>query len=147
MYVRDTRTGATTLESVGVDGGPGDGHSVEASLSGDGRWLAFTSDATNLVEGDTNGKLDVFLRDRQSGRTVLVSVARDGGPSDDGSDVAAVSDDGRHVAFFSGVTNLVAGDTNGVEDVFVRDRVAGATIRASVRTDGKQAQGGDSGDY
>ena len=141
MYVRDTRTGATTLESVGVGGEPGNGSSVEASLSGDGRWLAFTSDATDLVEGDTNGKLDIFLRDRQSGRTVLVTVGRDGGPSDDHSDVAAVSDDGLHVAFFSGATNLVAGDTNGAYDVFVRDLKAGTTERVSVARDGGQANG------
>src|SRR4051795_7898442 len=102
LMVRDLQLGRTTLESVGTDGRPGDGDTERlASISGDGRFLAFASEAGNLVATDRNPARDVFLRDRQTGRTVLVSVAADGGPANDGSDAPFVSNDGSIVAFSS----------------------------------------------
>ena len=113
------------------------------SISADGRYVAFESDASNLVPGDTNGVPDTFVRDRLSGTTERVSVSTDGEQANDTSTDygTSISADGRYVAFYSYAINLVPGDTNGVPDVFVRDRLAGTTERVSVSTDGAQ------GDY
>lgn len=110
-----------------------------ASISGDGRFVAFESDATNLVPGDTNGATDVFVRDTVTGTTTRVSVDSTGAQANGGSNYSAISSDGRFVAFVSDATNLVTGDTNNVIDVFVRDRQLGVTIRASVSSSGEQA--------
>ena len=89
LMVRDLKLGRTTLEFVGLDGRPGDDNTDPlASISGDGRFLAFASAAGNLVANDGNPGSDVFLRDRQTGKTVLVSVAADGGRANDTSDGA-----------------------------------------------------------
>jgi Tol biopolymer transport system component len=115
--------------------------SSQAELSLDGRYAAFVSSAAGVVAGDTNGKPDVFLRDRVAGTTVRVSVATGGGQGNGRSDLPSISRDGRYVAFYSEATNLVAGDTNGQPDIFVRDRVAGTTTRVSVSSGGSQANG------
>src|SRR5207245_10503824 len=109
------------------------------ALWADGRFVAFVSFATNLVAGDTNGATDVFVHDRQTGTTERVSVASDGTESNAASLGSALSADGRFVAFQSDATNLVAGDTNGATDVFVRDRQTGMTERVSVASAGTQA--------
>src|SRR5687768_9773023 len=104
-----------------VSGLSGNAQSLDPSIGSDGRYVAFTSDATNLVAGDTNGRSDVFVQDRQTGLTTLVSVgvsAQANGHSHDPS----ISADGRYVAFSSDASNLVSGDTNGATDVFVHDR-------------------------
>ena len=100
LFVLDLQAGVTTLESKGQGGAPANGDSGGAAITPDGRFLAFTSAASNLVPGDTNGRTDVFLRDRQSGETVLVTVAKDGGPSRSFGELhgAAISDDGNLVA-------------------------------------------------
>src|SRR6266496_306683 len=134
--------GVTELVSVRSNGKQGDGISARASApsaSANGLVVAFDSAATNLVGGDTNGALDVFRRDRSSGRTERVSVSSKGREGNGGSAGPAVSDDGRFVAFDSSASNLVPGDTNGRTDVFVRDRLTGVTTRASVAADGTQA--------
>lgn len=141
LYVRDRQTGTTTLESVGYDGNPGDGPTTFASISGDGRWLAFATAATNMVPNDRNGAFDVFLRDRQAGTTVPVSLTP-GGALGNGLSVSPfVSDDGSVVAFASRASNLVAGDTNGVADGFVRDLKAGTISRFTLAAGGGQANG------
>ena len=94
--------------------------SFDPAISADGRFVAFSSDATNLVPGDTNGTADVFVRDRQTGTTRRVSVGPGGAQGNGDSVDPALSADGRFVAFESDATNLVPGDTNGVDDVFVR---------------------------
>ncbi|MGH3115296.1 MAG: TolB family protein, partial [Gaiellaceae bacterium] len=109
-----------------------------ARVSADGRYVAFESVATNLVPGDTNGARDVFVRDRTAGTTVRVSVDGGGAQANSSSRTPAISADGRYVAFASAANNLVAGDTNGQEDVFVRDLIGGTTVRASVDTAGLQ---------
>jgi Tol biopolymer transport system component len=130
-----------------------DGHSALPSFSADGRFIAFHSDATNLVTGDTNtcppfttpGQCrDVFVHDRQSGATERVSVDSAGAQSNNESLGAELSGDGRFIAFDSRATNLVAGDTNGYIDVFVHDRLTGATTRLSVASDGAQGEGDSS---
>jgi Tol biopolymer transport system component len=117
------------------------GTSSQSEMSLDGRFTAFVSSAQNLVPGDTNGELDVFVRDRVAGTTGRVSVATGGGQGNGRSDLPSISRDGRYVAFFSEATNLVTGDTNGRSDVFVRDLVGGSTRRVSVATGGGQANG------
>ena len=112
--------------------------SVDPAISADGRFVAFSSDATNLVPGDTNGTADVFVRDRQTGTTRRVSVGSGGAQGNGLSVDPAISADGRFVAFASDATNLVPGDTNGADDVFVRDRQTGTTRRVSVGSGGAQ---------
>ncbi len=98
-----------------------DGSSGEQAVSRDGRYLAFSSDATNLVAGDDNGQSDVFWQDTWTGETRRVSVASNGSEGNRVSAAAALSGDGRYVAFGSLAANLVPGDTNGFSDVFWHD--------------------------
>ena len=129
--------------SVASGGVEADGPSFYPSVSADGRFVAFTSDAANLVPGDTNGVSDVFRHDRVTGTTIRVSVAGGSEANDESytSYLTAISADGRYVVFSSDATNLVANDTNGLEDVFVHDVVAGTTSRVSVGPGGVEADG------
>ena len=113
--------------------------SENAAISADGRFVAFDSLSDNLVSGDTNGYDDVFVHDRQTGDTERVSVNSGGGESDSRSSYAALSADGRFVTFASAAGNLVAGDDNGKDDIFVHDRQTGLTSRVSVDSAGIQA--------
>ncbi|GJL68674.1 MAG: hypothetical protein NPIRA06_13090 [Nitrospirales bacterium] len=134
IFVYDRQTQQTTRVSVATGGGQANGESFEPAISANGRYVAFRSAATNLVPGDTNGAIDVFVHDRQTGITSRVSVATGGVQSNNNSFTPALSADGRFVAFHSFANNLVPGDTNGVLDVFVHDRQTGATTRVSVAT-------------
>jgi Tol biopolymer transport system component len=146
LYVKNLRTGATTLESVSPTGVPGNGWIYDVAFSPDGRYLAFVSRADNLVPSDTNEAPDVFLRDLRDERTWRVSVSSreaqsngfSGNQSDNWSvgDYIDVSDGGKYVAFYSEGSNLVPGDKNGVGDVFVRDRKTGSTRLVSRHSDG-----------
>jgi Tol biopolymer transport system component len=139
IFVRDLQNGTTARVSVATGGAQGDGNSSFPSISADGRFVAFQSLATNLVVGDTNGISDVFVHDRLTGSTARVSVGPAGAQSDFNSQNASISADGRYVAFESDATNLVAGDTNFVQDVFVHDRLNGTTERVSVDAAGMEA--------
>ena len=142
IFVRDRLFGTTEIVSVSSTGELGnDGSAVGASISDDGRFAAFTSRASNLVPGDTNGAPDVFLRDRQTGTTVRVSEAVGGGNANDVSQEAFVSADGRFVSFDSAATNLVAGDMNNASDVFRYELATGTTSRVSVSSTGGEADG------
>ncbi len=141
VYVRDLVGGGVERVSVDSSGTEGDDDSEYASMSADGRYVAFESAATNLVPGDTNGKRDIFLHDRVTSITTRVSVDSIGTQADKASSDPSLSADGLHVAFESDATNLVAGDTNGKTDVFVSDLSTGAVVRASVSTPGAQANG------
>ena len=112
--------------SVSSSGAQGDFDSFAVGISADGRYVAFTSLASNLVAGDTNGITDAFVRDRRSGRTILASLDSGGGQGDDGSTnaVGAFSADNRYLAFSSWASNLVPGDTNRCPDAFVRESAA-----------------------
>jgi len=151
VFVRDTVLGTNLLVSVDSNGVfSADGISTEPSISGDGRYVAFTSSADNLVAGDTNRSQDIFVRDLQSGTTTLVSVSADGfHPGSADSYSPQISMDGRYVSFHSKATNLAAGSFGpGVENLFVRDLQAGTnyaltfgnsgttTIPASMAPDG-----------
>lgn len=137
--------GSTERVSVSSDEVQGNGDTSTTVISGDGRYVIFPSTASNLVAGDTNGKPDIFRRDRQTGTTTLVSVGMSGLPANGNSGTDrgwAISADGRYVAFGSEASNLVTGDTNNTSDAFVRDLQAGTTQRVSVGAGGAQADGG-----
>ena len=143
IFLRDTQSGQTTRISVGSGGTQADGGSFYPAISADGRFIAFMSDATNLVSGDTNGLTDIFLYDRQTGTTTRVSVSSNGQQADNISDsYVSISGDGRFVTFNSEATNLVDGDTNGLSDVFVHDRQIGLTERVSLDSNDAQANAG-----
>lgn len=141
VFLYDRQTGTTERVSVGVGGVEGDRQSWGGTISDDGRFVAFTSFATNLVPGDSNGWVDVFVRDRFAGTTERVSVSSTGEQGFRGGDGAALSSEGRWVAFSSRSENLVDGDTNGVYDAFVHDRWTGVTERVSVGKGGVEAHG------
>src|ERR1700741_4516663 len=142
VFVHDRQSGTTDRVSVGAAGAEGNLVSYFPAISADGRYVAFYSQASNLVPGDTWGAADTFVHDRQSGTTERVSVdsnelEQHGGSSSNFP--PAISADGRYVAFVSSAGNLIASDTNGMNDVFIRDRIAGTTERVSVSTGGAQA--------
>ncbi|HEY0398548.1 MAG TPA: calcium-binding protein, partial [Acidimicrobiia bacterium] len=139
IFVRDRLAHTTVLASVGPHGTMGDGPSVAPSISGDGRLVAFESDAGTLVPGDTNVTGDVFVNDVVTGMTRRLSVAGNGQETESPSFGAAISADGRAVAFESFSSRLVPGDTNGALDVFVADVATGNLDRVSLSTDGGQA--------
>jgi Tol biopolymer transport system component len=142
LFLRDRASNTTTLISVNLSGtGDGNSNSYSGTVSTNGRYVVFASDASDLVPGDTNGVTDIFLRDTLLGTTTLVSVATNGGPGNGASVSPVMTPDGRYVAFISLATNLVAGDNNGIADVFVRDMVAGATTLVSVGATGPATPG------
>jgi WD40 repeat protein len=138
VFVHDRATGLTERVSVDSSGVEGNADCWELSISADGNFVAFASDADNLVAGDTNQQEDVFIHDRSTGVTERVSVDSSGREGNDGSFGCSVSSNGRIVAFSSSASNLVTNDRNGFDDVFIHDRVNGRTARMSVRSDGKQ---------
>ncbi len=138
IFVHDRQTGTTSRVSVGSSGSEGNGGSSFPSISGDGRFVAFFSLASNLVSGDTNGTFDGFVHDRQTGTTSRVSVDSSGSEGNSSSFAASISNDGRFITFYSTASNLVSGDTNGTFDVFVHDRQTGTTSRVSVDSSGSE---------
>jgi Tol biopolymer transport system component len=133
ILVHDRQTGVTSRVSVASNGAaPPFADSSRPSINADGRYVAFESGASTLVPGDTNQAADVFFHDRQTGETSVIAFG------DRTSSFPSVSADGRFVAFFSGATNLVAGDTNNAPDVFIGDRLFGELRRVSVGVAGEQ---------
>ena len=159
-FIRDRQTGLTERVSLNSEEQQADANCNNATVTDDGRFVAFTSSATNLVPNDTNGRSDIFVRDRMTGTTERVSVSSNGEQANGDSPHGGVrgfiasnpqiTPDGRFVAFFSAASNLVPGDTNTCEpvfqnppgicpDAFVRDRVLGTTTRVSISSNGTQA--------
>jgi Tol biopolymer transport system component len=122
IFVHDRQTGQTTCVSVASDGTEGNSGSNNPSISANGRYVAFQSQANNLVSGDTGFITDIFIHDRQTGVTTRVSIAFDGTEANNVSSAPSISADGRYIAFESNASNLVNGDTNGNQDIFVHDR-------------------------
>jgi Tol biopolymer transport system component len=139
VFVFDRQTGQLERVSLENSGLQGNNDSFSPAISADGRCVAFTSSASNLVVGDTNQTRDVFVRDRWLGTTERVSVDSYGNEGFIESNAPALSADGRFVAFYSMASNLVPGDTNTTGDIFVHDRQTGVTERASVDSAGVEA--------
>jgi Tol biopolymer transport system component len=128
--------GTTVRVSVAAGGGDTNGNSNWPSASADGRYVAFSSWASNLVPNDTNDNPDIFVRDLQTGTTRLVSVASDRTQANGPSFTPSISGDGNVIAFRSDATNLVPNDTEGHTDVFVHTMSTGETIRVSQKPTG-----------
>ncbi len=141
IFMKDRLTGNTVMissDSSGNEGNEASFLSAPGGISADGRYVVFQSNATNLVGGDTNASTDVFLKDTRTGTTVRVSTDSSGNQANGTSEVRGISADGRYVLFESNATNLVDGDTNARQDVFVKDMLTGKTIRASTDSNGNQ---------
>lgn len=127
VFVVDRQSGQSSRASIAPNNQEANAHSFASDISADGRYVAFESWASNLVSGDSGNVWDVFVYDRQSGQTSRVSMASSGTQGNDSSTSPQISDDGRYVAFDSSASNLVAGDNNGVSDIFVHDRQTAQT--------------------
>ena len=138
VFVYDRDTDTIEMVSVNDSGVQGNSGSVSPSISSDGRYVAFTSIADNLVAGDTNVRFDIFAYDRDTDTIDMVSVDNSGVQGNDDSVSPSISSDGRYVAFYSDATDLVTGDTNGIQDVFVYDRDTDTIERVSVDNSGVQ---------
>ncbi|MEK7611792.1 MAG: hypothetical protein AAB407_00365, partial [Patescibacteria group bacterium] len=146
IFVNDQQTGKTTRVSVDSQGNQGLGIqgvdiSENPSISADGRYVVFGSYDINLVPGDTNLAVDIFVHDQQTEKTTRVSVSSNGSQGNSSSEEPSISGDGRYVAFWSSASNLVPGDTNGKWDVFLHDQQTGETTRVSVDSQGNEANG------
>jgi Tol biopolymer transport system component len=139
VFVHDAELETTSRVSVDSAGAAANGASVDPGISADGRFVVFSSTASNLVAGDSNAVADVFVHDRQSGSTTRLSLSTGGAQGDGASEQPAISADGGTVAFRSAATNLVGSDTNAVADVFVHDLSEGTTGRVSLDSAGGQA--------
>jgi hypothetical protein len=164
-FFHDLATHTTTRVDVGYDGSEANGESSSGSpaISNNGRFIAFYSDSSNLVSGDTNDTRDLFVWDRETGVITRESVDSEENEGNNGTgggvdirnprsnlpsipkDVPAINPDGRFVAFYSDAGNLVPGDTNELRDIFVRDRVTGQTMLASIGLNGEPANGASDG--
>jgi Tol biopolymer transport system component len=138
VFRRDRLTRTTSLVSATSSGVPGAASSYAPAISADGRFVAFQSDASNLVAGDTNDSPDIFVHDFRTGQTTRVSVDSNGAQANGGSLGPSISADGRFVAFWSSARNLVRGDSNGSGDVFVHDMCSGSTTRVDVGSLGNE---------
>lgn len=136
VFVHDRQMGTTTRVSVDSAGAQGSSISYEPSISADGRYVSFTSYASNLVPGDISEARDIFVHDRQTGATTRVSVDSAGQQNDGDAFEPSISADGRYVAFTAFTSNLVPGERNW--DIFVHDRQTGVTTRISVNSAGRQ---------
>ena len=145
VFLHDRITGETKRVSVASDGteATGDSSAISApAISGDGLYVVFDSTADNLVPGDNNGTWDIFIHDNKTGTTQRVNVAADGSEANNLSEFPDISKDGRFVTFVSFADNLVPGDTNGVRDIFVREMETGVVERVNVASNGVQANAG-----
>ncbi len=147
-YVRDRVTGTTELISINSDGSLGTPNKSASgvSISANGRYVAFASNSADVVDGDTNGVVDIFVRDRATNTTQRVSIASDGTQANESSDsafrAAVISANGRYIVFGSSASNLVPNDSNGKRDLFVHDRLNGSTERVNLASDGSQGNSG-----
>jgi len=132
VFVRDRLTGQTTRISVSSSGMQGNGNSLDADISADGRFVVFTSAADNLVAGDTNNAPDIFCHDRQTATTARVSVGSGGVQVALGANTGSISADGRYVVFASNDNQIVPGDNCVQADIFCHDRQTGLTTLVSI---------------
>lgn len=141
IFLRDRQEGTTELISRGLQGNAGNMESQRPSISDDGRFIAFESWASDLIEGDDNYQSDIFVFDRDKGEAELVSLSSQGSQADHVNGGAVISGDGRYVAFSSMASNLVPNDGNRSFDVYVRDRKSGQTHLVSMNLNGSAGNG------
>lgn len=141
IFLRDRTTNTTRRINIGLNGAQANGNSSNPTISSNGRYIAFRSEASNLVPGDTNNRADIFLYDINDSTMTRVSVARDGAQGNDSSDWPSLNNNGRFISFWSAASNLVPGDVNNTGDIFVHDRVTGVTTRVNIALNGAQANG------
>lgn len=141
IFVRDRLSSSTQRISIASSGTESNAMSRYPAISHDGRFIVFESLASNLVIGDSNGVMDIFVHDRQTRTTERVSIASDGSEANQWSYRPDISGDGRYVMFTSDASNLVTGDSNNTSDIFVHDRQTGVTERVNVANDGSQGNG------
>lgn len=139
IVVWDRESNTTQLVTRSYDGGRINGVANEPSISANGNYIAYQAFASNIVPNDNNNAYDVFLWDRTTGTSRLVSATSSGSPGNEESAGVSISADGRYVAYDTLATNLVPGDTNETNDVLVWDRYDGSNRRISVANDGTQA--------
>ena len=142
IFVCDLRSGEIERVSIGIDGEQGNAASILPAISSTGCFIAFKSEASNLVSNDRNGLVDVFVHARGGGGTQLISEARLGGSANDASFPPSISYDGRFVAFGSAANDIVIGDLNEIPSVYLRDRSSGDIRLVDMSDDGEQANGG-----
>ncbi|MEF8756318.1 MAG: hypothetical protein V5B60_20670 [Accumulibacter sp.] len=145
IFIKDVESGAVRRVSTGATGEQANGSSSGAQFSADGRYVVFRSDASNLVAGDTNDAQDIFVKDLQTEDIRRVSTDATGNQANHGSDGASFSADGRYVLFASDADDLVADDSNGHSDIFVKDLQTGGIQRVSTDAAGGQANRGSEG--
>ena len=143
--MRDRVAGKTTRVSMSSAGDEANGSSSDASISGDGKLVTFSSNATNLVGSDANGERDIFVHNRSRGTTRRISVSSADEEADGSSGSPSISADGRYVAFESSAENLIGNDTNNFIDVYLRDRKRRTTVRVSLTNAG--AEGNSESSY
>lgn len=141
VFVRDLKTGALEIVSVASDGTAADGPSSLAFVSASGRYVTFTSEATNLAPGAGTSLMDVFVRDRKTGETLLASPPLEGQVNDGHNSKSFITPNGRFVLFTTESTQQVPGDGNESADVVVRDLKKGVTERVSVDSAGAEQEG------
>ena len=152
IFVRDLQMGTTTLVSVNQAGtGSGNGPSSDPQITPDGRFVVFRSSASDLVTMDSNGLRDIFVRDLRANTTTLASINvsdTDSGNGNSGGDFSFtwITSDGRFVAFASSASDLVANDSNGSQDIFIRDLQAGTTTLVSIDATSTDSGNGNSSD-
>jgi Tol biopolymer transport system component len=141
VFVYNLLTHQTVRVSVSSNEEQANGDSDKPVISADGRYVAFSSQASNLVEGDTFGYWDVFVRDVLTGETTRISVAQDGSEAFNHSDAPSISADGQFIAFESLAGNLVIGDTNAKNDIFLHNLITGENVLISVAVNGQSGNG------
>ncbi|HVL82154.1 MAG TPA: hypothetical protein VM840_11265 [Actinomycetota bacterium] len=141
VFVRDTVTGVTERVSVTTEGAGADGHSYWPSISADGRYVAFESEASNLVPGDTNGMVDVFVHDRETGETRRASVGPSGEQATRDAVSPSMSADGRYISFSTNGAPFVPGDDNLCQEIVLKDLESGAVEHITVTPSGETSEG------
>ena len=141
IFATHTQTGVTELISLNVLGIPGDADSKRPSISADGRYVVFESEASNLISGVVATGIQIYLHDRTLNDTRLISRAVTLDPGNGNSSDASISANGEFVVFTSAASDLVFSDTNGLRDVFVMELSTGAITRVSVTSTGTEATG------
>jgi hypothetical protein len=139
VFLQDRLAGTIERISVATDGTQGNDNSQDGTVTSDGRYVVFTSSASNFFVNDTNLTYDVFIRDRLNNTTTLVSTSHTGKVANGYSAAPIIADNGRYVTFLSSATDLTEKDTNDVIDVFWQDLQTGQRRRVNVRSDGTQA--------